>query len=188
MAFLKNKILSKFVLSLLLFWAGAYFYLLNQYLYINIIVAFFVLIVLILIWFEIGFLFSIIFLSFLSTFVLYGYLFAYNLPLWLVMIGFFLVHSYLFFYLEQKSEIVANLKMIYLFLFSLLVLELFLFLSYFLISPLNRSFLIAALVYFISGFTSVIIAKKESSGIIPFVLIFSLLFVMILLSANWGAI
>lgn len=186
MAFLRSKTLRSTILSLLLIWSVLSFWFLSQILFANIIMSILGAIAIIAIWQEVLTLFIVSLLSFSVAFALYGFLFSFNLPLWVVMIAILLIFGYLFTYLEQKSEILGNNRLIYLFLFSLIILELFLFLSYFLISPINRSLIIAIVVYSISGFTFWVLRKDNVRNYSTYVYLSVLAMVAIFLSAKWG--
>jgi len=188
MAFLYNQKLRKFTLTILLLWSSAFFWLLNSNLAINIAVSVVSFVCLLFILYERNAHFIAIYLSFITSFVLYGYMLVNNFPVWLIMIGVMLIFLYLFAYLEQKVEIIKNERIIYLFIFSLLSLETFLFLGYYLISPTNRSLILSLLVYLIYGFCDAILSKKKTVEIYPYILVFLLVFATMLLTASWGQI
>ena len=186
MAVLLNKKLRVSVLGLILLWSVAFFWSLNQYYAVNIITSILALIVLLLIFFDISSLFVIIFISFIVSDVLYGYLYVNNLPLSLIMFAGFFLYGYLFLFLEQKLKILGRERLVYVPIFSLLILEMFLFLSYLLLSPINKSLLIALLVYIVSGFSANIIAKDNNRGFLNYLLVFAVIFVIMILTATWG--
>jgi hypothetical protein len=72
-------------------------------------------------------------------------------------------------------------------LFSLLILELFLILSYFLINPLNRSLIIALAAYLLSGFCFTIIPDKKTNSFSTYVTLFWMMIAVLLLTSSWGS-
>lgn len=187
MAFLKSKLLRRTILTVILIWASVAFWLLNEVATVSIITIVLALPVLYLIWSEKHPLIVLVFLSFISAFALYGFLFYFNLPLWIIMIASLLLYGYFFTYLEQKIGILGKERLIYLLLFSLAILEMFLILSYFLISPLNRSLIIALSSYLLAGFCFSVIEEKKPKAFPPYIWTFSVMIVLLLLSANWGS-
>lgn len=187
MAFLKSKLLRRIILTIILLWATVAFWFLNEVLAISVITALLSIPVLYLIWSEKYPLIVLIFLSFTSAFALYGFLFYFNLPLWIVMLASLFLYGYLFTYLEQKIGILGPERLIYLLLFSLLILEMFLVLSYFLISPLNRSLIIALSSYLLAGFCFSIIEEKKPKSFPAYLWTFWIMIALLLFTAIWGA-
>lgn len=188
MAFLHSQKLRRFTLAVLLLWSSIFFWLLSISFAINIIVSILSLICLLLVYFESNAYFIIIYLSFISSYVLYGYMLVNNLPVWLIMIGVMLIFLYLFAYLEQKEGILRQEKTIYLLIFSLISLETFIFLGYFIISPINRSLVLSLIVYLVYGFCDAVFSKKNYRQIVPYLLVFIIVFATMLLTASWGQI
>lgn len=176
------------ILSLILIWATVFFWLLNSTFIINLFVSAVALLCFVAILWEKSAHFTTIYLSFLTAYVLYGYILVNNFPIWLAMIGIMLVFFYLFAYLEEMSDLIPGEKPIYLMVFSLLAVETFLFLGYYIISPINRSLILSAVVYLIFGFLESCSAGKSFKSIVPYVLVFLLVFVTMLLTASWGQI
>lgn len=187
MAFLKSKLLRRIILTIILLWASVAFWFLNEVFTVSIITVVLSVPILYLVWSERFPLIVLIFLSFTSAFALYGFLFYFNLPLWIVMLASLFLYGYLFTYLEQKIGILGRERLIYLLLFSLLILEMFLVLSYFLISPLNRSLIIALSSYLLSGFCYSIIEEKRPKSFPPYIWMFCIIIALLLFTANWGA-
>jgi hypothetical protein len=188
MAILKNKIMRQAVLTVLLGWSLLTFWLLGQGAVVNIIFSAIYATILILIWTEKLPLAIVISLSFSSAYALYGFLFYFNLPLWVILLAALIIYSYLFTYFEQKSSILGMERLVYLALFGLIITETFLFLSYFLISPVNRSLIVALVVYTIVGFVSTIIKSDEHNKFYAYGISAAFLILICLVTANWGSI
>lgn len=186
MSILNNKTLRKVVLTLILSWATFFFWLISPIQFINIVVLIISIICLLAVLFEKSAHFTVIYISFVTAYVLYGYILINNFPVWLMMIGILLVYLYLYSYLEQMFPMVGRERTIYLLIFSLVSVETFLFLGYFIISPINRSLILAATVYIIYGFLDSLISRKKVAAMVPYILVFSLVFVTMLLTASWG--
>jgi len=188
MAFLHNKSLRRLVLILLTIWSAGSFWFFSQSLFINVTITFVAVCSLYLIWTELSPLFLLIFLSFTTSFALYGFLFFLNLPLWIIMIFGLLVYAYLFTFFEQKVDVLNPEQLIYLALFALIIAETFIFISYYLISPINRSLIIALVAYLLAGFCLSIIEKKSIKQFNIYLLIFSVVFLLIIITAPFGII
>jgi hypothetical protein len=188
MAILKNKILRQAVLSVLLGWSMLTFWLLSGSLGVNITLSALYGVILLFVWVEYIPLAVTIALSFSCAYALYGFLFYFNLPLWVILIAALIIYSYLFTYFEQKSSILGIERLVYLALFGLIITETFLFLSYFLISPINRSLIVALVVYAIIGFVTTIIKSGEHKKFYTYSLSAAILMLICLLTANWGSI
>ena len=186
LAFLKNKTLRSIILTILALWAIFSFWFLNSITFISVVISILGVVALYAIWMEVLILYLVSFLTFSCSYALYGFLFSFNLPLWVVMIAILLIFVYIFTYLEQKSDILGKNKYVYLFIFSLIVLEVFLFLSYFLISPINRSLIITLVVYVISGFTFWVLRKDDIKNFSNYIYLSVLVMMAILISAKWG--
>lgn len=178
----------KCTLSILLIWATAFFWLLNPVPLVNILISIISLFCLVLIIFEKSSHFTVIYLSFITAYVLYGYMLVNNFPIWLIMIGILLIYLYLYAYLEQMAEMIIGEKPIYLMVFSLISVETFFFLGYYVISPINRSLILSAGVYIIYGFLDSIVAKKSAKAMMSYILVFLFVFATMLITASWGQI
>jgi len=188
MAFLYSTKLRKITLTILLIWASVFFWFLSGQLVVNIIIVFASMMCLGAILSDQNTHYTTIYLSFLTAYVLYGYTSVNNLPTWLIMAGVLVIYLYLFANLEQKMEFITGQRLIYLFIFALLSLETFIFLSYFIISPINRSLILAMVVYTICGFCDSIISQKKPKLMLSYLLVFLIVFVTMLLTAAWGQI
>lgn len=188
MAFLHNKSLRRATLILLTAWSAGSFWFFSQSLFINVVITFVAVTSLYLIWTELSPLFILIFLTFASSFALYGFLFFLNLPLWIIMILGLLVFGYLFTYFEQKVDVLKPEQLIYLALFALIIAETFIFISYYLISPLNRSLIIALVAYLLAGFCLSIIEKKDAKKFFIYLITFALVLLLIVTTAPFGII
>lgn len=171
---------------LIILWGVASFWQLNQIFTVKIAIIFLGLLSILFTWFEIAPLFLLIFLSFISAYAFYGFLFQYNLPIWLIMIGIAVVFGYIYLYVEQKIGILGNRRLIYLVLFCLLTLEAFLGLSYFLINPLSKSLIIGVVSYLFVGFSYTVLAKHENK-ITTYLLIAAFIISLIFLTSGWGS-
>jgi len=185
MAFLYNKISRKFLLSLIILWGLVSFYQLNQSSPTKILIIAFGVFALILTIMETAPMFLLIYLSFTTAYAFYGFLFQYNLPVWLIMLGLLTIFGYVYLYIEQKIGILGNKRLIYLVLFCIIILEIFLGLSYFLISPLSKSLIIAIVSYLFVGFSYTVLAK-HSGKLATYVLIALSTIVMLFISSSWG--
>ena len=152
----------------------------------QILIGIFGLINLFLIWFENAPIVTLISLSFLCSYGFYGFLFQFNLPNWLVMIAILVVFGYLFLYTEQRIGVLGNKRLIYLVLFSLITLEVFLCLAYFLINPLSKGLIIALESYVFIGFCYTILAKHTDSKLSTYLSISLISIILILISSSWG--
>ena len=186
MTFLYNKFIRKFLLSLIVLWGVLSFWLINQANFTKIAITLIGAFSILFIFWEISSLFILIFSSFIISYSFYGLLFQLNLPVWLVMILILIIFSYLFIYNEQKIGILGNKRLVYLVLFSLIILEVFLVLNYFLISPISKSMIIATISYVFVGFCYTILAKHNDNKFINYLLIAGLLIFMIFSTSIWG--
>jgi len=186
MAFLYNKSIRKLILSILILWSVASFWFLNSSMPIKIAIVVISLACLICTWLESAPIFLLIFLSFTSSFALYGFLYQLNLPTWLIMIAILLIFGYLFTYTEQKIGILGNKRLTYLILFSLIILEVFLALSFFLISPLAQSMVIAIISYLFVGYCYTILARHQDNKFTTYLIISIIAVGVILVSSNWA--
>lgn len=166
-------------------WGTVSFWQLSQNSLTTISVALFGVLSLLFTIFEIAPIFLLIFLSFTSSYAFYGFLFQYNLPVWLIMLGLLTVFGYVYLYVEQKIGILGNKRLIYLVLFCLITLEVFLSLSYFLINPLSKSLIIAIVSYLFVGFSYTILAKHKNN-LATYILIALFVIAIVLLSSPWG--
>lgn len=173
---------------MIVLWGIGSFWILNQPGAATFIISVMGLICLFFVWFEIAPIFLLIFLSFLTSYSLYGFLFQFNLPIWLIMVAIMLIFGYIFVYNEQKIGILGDKRLIYLVLFSLIVLEIFFALNYFLISPLSKSLIIASTSYLFIGFCYTVLAKHEDNKILTYVIVAVLMISSVFLSSIWGGI
>jgi hypothetical protein len=189
MAFLHNHLSRKILLTLILVWSGLSFYLTNiEALLLAGLIIFISLLGLIFIWTEKSTIFTLILLSFTSTYAFSISMVRLDIPLWLVMIGVVIIFGYLFTYTEQKIGILGNKRLIYLILFSLIVLEAFLALTYFAISPINQSLIISSISYLFVGYCYTILAKHEDNNFLTYVIITTLAILLVFLTSTWGGI
>lgn len=187
MAFLYNKLSRIILLSLIIIWGAASFFFVSNDLAIQITVLVLALVSLGFTFFEIMPIFLLIFLSFTTAYSLYGFYFLFNFPLWLVMLAILCIFGYIFVYNEQKIGILGNRRLIYLVLFSLIVLEVFLTLNFYLVSPISKSLIISIVSYVFVGFCYTILAKHEDNKFSTYLIIASIAIAAILASSVWGS-
>ena len=102
------------------------------------------------------------------------------------MLAILLVFGYFFYYTEQRIGILGNKRLIYLILFSLITLEVFFALNYFLISPLSKSLIISIVSYLFIGFCYSVLAKHEDSKLITYLILAVVLIASVFLTSIWG--
>jgi len=188
MAYFYSKSIRKIILSLLIVWSVGAFWFLNHNLYINLLISAIGSVALLFAWLENSPIFLLIFLSFTTSFSLYGFLYQLSLPTWLIMLAILVIFGYLFTYTEQKIGILGNKRLIYLVLFSLIILEVFLALSYFLISPLSQSIIISIVSYLFIGYCYTILAKHTDNKFSTYLLLTVLAVAVVLISSSWAGI
>jgi|GEM_PF-627128 len=189
MAFLHNQTLRRTVLTFILAWGALSFYFANSENKILLAVLYFLVAFgLLSIWREVSAIFTLILLSFLSAYAFYTFFLQFNLPSWLLMISILIVFGYLFTYTEQKIGILSNKRLIYLVLFSLVILEVFLVLSYFLINPISQSLIISSVCYLFLGFCYTVLAKHTDNSFTTYLLITGLIVLTVFLTSNWGGL
>ncbi|MEI6499366.1 MAG: hypothetical protein WCO23_05370 [bacterium] len=186
MSFLHNKVFRKLVLLVILAFSVLTFIFINKILMINIFIILSSVVSIYFIFTETYPIYLLIFLSFVTSYAFYGFLYQFNLPPWVIMLAIMVVFSYLFTYMEQKIGILGNKRLIYLVLFSLVILEVFLALSYFLINPLNQSIVISIVCYLFVGFCYTILARHTDNSFRTYLLIAGVSILIIFLSSNWG--
>ncbi len=176
------------LLALLLLWSTAFFVLMNPVYAVDIsvlLVSSFILLILIL--GEISVL-HILYINFLSVYVLLGYVSFNGWVSWLVMILVAITASFLITYLHQIKKISQDQKLAIILIFALLVLETYIFLGYFIIGPINQSIIITLVVYLICGYLDTVVFEKNVNRIMTYIFVFLAVFVTIVLSANWGGL
>jgi len=189
MAFLYNQPTRRILLTLILLWGCFSFYTVNSAsLVLLCLTGFLSLLSLIFIWSEISAIFLLIFISFLSAYSFFIALYQYNLPIYLVMLAVVVIFGYLFTYTEQKIGILGDKRLIYLVLFSLIILEIFMALSYFLISPISQSLIIATVSYLFIGFCYTILARHTDNRFITYVSLSVLIIAVVFATSSWGIV
>lgn len=103
------------------------------------------------------------------------------------MLAILCIFGYIFVYNEQKIGILGNRRLIYLVLFSLIILEVFLTLNFYLISPISKSLIISIVSYVFVGFCYTILAKHEDNKFSTYLIIASIAVAAILASSVWGS-
>ena len=186
MAILRNKSLRRIALIVLTLWSAGSFWFFNQSLFVSSAITFIAAISLFLIWTELSPFFLLIFLSFTSAYSLYGFLFFLNLPLWVIIIAALIVFGYLFACFEQKFDFLKPEQAIYLLIFGLIIAETFLFLSYLLIDPLNRSLIVTLVSYLIAGFCLTLIGKNNFKDFSLYLVVFMVAYLTIVLTTSFG--
>ena len=185
MAVLYNTNLRKAILAIVLVWSVVTFWFSGQIDFLNWTITILGFGTLFLIYFERSPSTILIFLSFASSYALYSFLYYFSLPLWVIMIGAFIIFGYLFLYTEQILTILGSERLVYLLVFNLIILELFIFLSYVLIDPLNRSLIIGVSSYLFLGYCLDYVDKSLPNRFLNFIYIFLILLALILITANW---
>lgn len=189
MAFLKNHLARKILLTLILVWGGGTFYFINNNSPFLIALSSFILLIgLVYIWTEKSAIFILILLSFTSAYALNIFMSQLNIPYWLAMLSVIVIFGYLFTYTEQKIGILGNKRLIYLVLFSLIILEIFLALSYFIINPINQSLIIASISYLFVGYCYTILAKHVDNNFLTYLIITSLVILLVFMTSTWGGL
>lgn len=189
-----SRILSRGVLLLLVLWGLASFFLFKSPLPAEILVTTFALIAGYLIFapkdgpFVAGWrkLFLLYFINFVNFYAFYGLLFTYNLPLYIVMIGIFIVSGSSFFFLGQK---VANRNFFYLYLlfFVIITLEVFLAMSFWLINPLTRSLMMVISIYILLGlWTSITNGEFNKESFRKYLVVAVAIILVTILTVGWG--
>lgn len=102
------------------------------------------------------------------------------------MIAALMVFGYLFACFEQKFDFLRLEQAIYLVIFGLIIAETFLFLSYLLIDPLNRSLIISLEAYLLAGFCLTIIGKNRFKDFFIYLIVFMVAYLAIVLTASFG--
>ena len=138
------------------------------------------------VWFEIAPVFLLIFSSFSVSYALYGFLFQFGLPIWLIMLAILIIFGYLFVDMEQKLGILGDKRLIYLVLFSLLILEVFLVLNYFLISPISKSLIIGTVSYVFVGFCYTVLAKHTDNKFLTYLVVAAMVVTAVFVTSIWG--
>lgn len=189
MAFLHNHLLRKIILTIVLVWGCLSYYLVNSQNPVAVgLIIFVSFLGLVSIIKESSAIFTLILMSFISAYAFYTFFLQFDLPVWLLMVSIMVVFGYLFTYTEQKIGILSDKRLIYLVLFSLVVLEVFLVLSYFLINPISQSLIIASICYLFIGFCYSVLAKHQGSNFTIYLIITSVVIVAIFLSASWSSL
>jgi hypothetical protein len=189
MPFLRNHLLRKIILTIVLSWGCLSFYLTNnQNLVSTVLVIFISVLGLVSIWRETSAIFTLILLSFVSAYAFYTFFLQFDLPLWLLMVSVLIVFGYLFTYTEQKIGILSDKRLIYLVLFSLVILEIFLTLSYFLINPISQSLIIASICYLFVGFCYTVLAKHPGNSFSTYLVLTSVIIISVFLTSSWSTL
>lgn len=185
MAFLYNKLSRRILLLLILFWGSGSFFIVTPIFFARVVFLVLSIFVFISIIAEIVPNIILIFLSFTTSYALYNAFLQFNLPLWLLMVAILVFFGYIFTYAEQKTGLLGDKRLIYLILFALIILEIFLALSYIPINPLSRSIIIASFYYIISGYCLSVLAKRENSNFRTYLLWTTIIITLILFSSHW---
>ncbi len=186
MAFLHHKFTRKTLLALILIWSVASFWYLNPLTVARAIVVLLGILGFVFICYEIVPAFLLILLSFTTSYALYGFFLSLNVPIWQIMIAILIIFGYLFTYFEQKTGILGNKRLVYLILFSLIILEVFMVMSYFLINPLGQSLVISTVSYLFSGFCFAVLAKREDVRFSTYIIIAVLVIAAVFLTSVWS--
>lgn len=186
MAFLFNKSLRRATLILILLWSVVSFWSFSEILALNVIITIIALYGLFAILKDVAELFLLIFLSFTAAYALYGFLFLFNLPIWLIMLANLIIFIYLFAYYDQKKNFFKNERSIFLILFGLISSEVFLVLSYLLVSPINRSAIIMMVSYILAGFCIEVLVSKNIKKFWQYIYVAAAGFILLLSTSIWS--
>lgn len=181
-----KQLVSKGVLILLLSWGCFSFFIFSAPSLIKWFVFLLSLLSIYLILVGFGNLFLAVFLNFVNIYGFYGFYFIYNLPLTPIMFGLAFT-TLIIYYLLIRKNIAHDDQNLYVVFFLIYILEIFLALSYWLINPLSRSFIILIFVYIFVGYS--LSAKSDhfrSKKFWPYLSISLLSLVILLLTVSWG--
>lgn len=174
------------MLAILLLCSTAFFILMNPVYAVDISVIVLSSIVLtILLLGEINIL-HILYINFLSVYVLLGYVSFNGWVSWLAMLFVAITATFLISFSHHIKVISPNQKIATVLIFALLVLETYIFLGYFIIGPINQSIIITLVVYIICAYLDLVVSQKNVDKMITYIFVFLAVFVTIVLSANWG--
>lgn len=173
-------------MTLVIAWSVISFWVVNQASFARVLITLLGFLCLLFVWLEIAPVFLLIFSSFSIAYSLYSFLFQFNLPIWLIMLAILIIFGYLFVYTEQKLGILGDKRLIYLILFSIVTLEVFLTLNYFLISPISKSLIIATESYVFVGFCYTVLAKHTDNKFLTYIFISAIVMAVILMTSIWG--
>lgn len=131
--------------------------------------------------------FVLINITFSSSYFFYGLLFAFNLPLWLILIGLAIFLGFTFWFLSRQLISSDENFLLVLMLFLISMLEIYLALSFWLINPLTKSLILATFSYLFSGYLlnisgSDIIDKRFNIYVYSTVIVLAVL----ILTVSWG--
>ena len=181
-----KNVIKKAVLVLLLFWGSASFFLFVSHDLVKLLILVLSLLSLYFIFSSSGEFILLLFLNFINLYAFYGLLFTYNLPLYLVMIGLVLMSGSTFYILGRKMISSSNFNL-YILFFIILILEIYLTLSYWLINPLTRSFIVAIFIYLFYGFiTSTESQKFENKSFTSYIYITIIVLLVLIFTISWG--
>ena len=183
-----KKNMRKIISTLLLIWSTVFFCLMSPVAAVNVAIILISVVLFLLVFFNRSNIILVLYLNFISSYVLFGYILLGNVPVWLVMIGVLAINIYLNCDLISNNNLDENARKIYLVVYSLLIIEVFLFMGYFILSPANRSLILTLCLYLIYGYNEEVINKVTYSGFYRYIVVFFLIFVTIVLSASWGNI
>lgn len=129
--------------------------------------------------------FTFIITCFSNVYGLYGLLFTYGLPVWIIMIGLAVILGFLYHQLS-KDHVDENF-LIYLSLFIVLCLEIFLTLSYYLVNPMTRSLIIVIFSHLYFGFVGSLSHDSiDSKNIYSYLYLSLFLLILVFLTVTWG--
>lgn len=174
--------------TLILIWATVFFYLMNPTQTINYLIVFLSCVSLVFVFLRSLNIAILFYIYFLSINVCYGYILINNSPIWIIMILFLGLNYFFMVNVGQISKLQSHDKRIAIAVYSLIMLEVFYLLGYFILSPMNRSLLIVLVLYLIYGYNEQVVEKRFLAGFYRYLLVFFVIFVTIVLSASWGKI
>lgn len=182
-----DKIASRAVLLVLLIWGCASFFLFATLPLIQWAVVVLGLVALFIIFWDIGELFLLLFINFVNFYAFYGVLFTYNLHPAITMAALAIVAGASFLILGKKLIEDKNNFFQILIFFILYILELYLALSFWLINPLSRSFLLMIFIYLFIGFLISIKGEIFSQkNFRVYLLTAVVIFLILIFTISWG--
>ena len=131
--------------------------------------------------------FLLVYICFLLLYGIYGFQYIYNFPLWIAIIMLVFLSSFLILSLYGDHKRVLKFLPLYVSVFVLINVEMYLTLSFWLINPLSRSFIVALSVYIFSGYLeSTSEDNFERNKFNSYLFTAAVLLAILLLTSSWG--
>jgi len=131
--------------------------------------------------------FVLLYITISNSYLLYGLLFTYGFPLWIIMVGLVIFLGSGFWLLGRKMVSEKTNFSLILILFLLSMLEIYLALSFWLINPLTRSTVLATVAYIFYGY----LASTSSDVFVTrrfyaYLYVAAAVFLVLILTVSWG--